>query len=167
MKIRHVAAIAALILAPLAQSAVTAKDKAPELSAGQLSEMQTRTFAAPSAVVMSSAVAALQGQGYMDIAASKDAGTVSGHTDAKSKLMFNIIWGLGKKKLTQTAQFLVEEVRPGQTTLRLNLFLNESKTRSIILGNRMTDATLVKVGEPYTELMNAVSAEVGKRASTS
>ncbi len=155
-----------LALALSMPSAALAKDKPPELSADQLTLAQTQTFAAPFSAVMSSAVAALQTDGYMEIVASKDAGTVSGHTDAKSKLMYNFFWGLGKKKLTQTAQFLIEEIRPGQTTLRLNLFLNESKTRSIVFGSRMTDATLIKQGEPYRGLMDLVGSEVARRGGT-
>lgn len=156
-------ALAALAMAVCLPGQVTAREKLPELSASELAAVQSRTYPVSDKVVFSSAVAALQAAGYLGIEASKDAGTISGHTDAKSKLMFNIFWGLGKKKYTQTAQFLVEEMQPGQTTLRLNLFLNESKTRSIIFGNKATDAMLIRQGEPYTALLQLVDAEVARR----
>ncbi|THD36737.1 MAG: hypothetical protein E7773_06985 [Sphingomonas sp.] len=163
---KAVALAIVLAVAPVVAAPAMAKDKVPELSTAQMNEIQGRTYSASAAQVMASAVAALQSAGYMEITANKDAGTVSGHTDGKSKLMYNFFWGFGKKKMTQTAEFLVEELTPGHTTLRLNIFLNESKTRSIIFGNRMTDASLIKVAEPYQTLLDSVSAEVGKRGGT-
>ncbi|MGN6278895.1 MAG: hypothetical protein ACTHM8_09265 [Sphingomonas sp.] len=154
------AAIAVGVAVP---GAAVAKDKVPELSASELAAAQSRTYALPANEVFASAIAALQSQGYLDIQASKDAGTISGHTDAKAKLMFNIIWGLGKKKYTQTAQFLVEQMQPGQTSLTLNLFLNESKTRSIVFGKKATDATLIRQAQPYADLLAVVDQQVARR----
>ena len=155
-----VAFAAVTITAPVS---VNAKEKPPELSQTELQAVQTHTYAASRAVVFSSAIAALQTAGYLNIEANRDAGTISGQTEAKSKLMFNIFWGLGKKKRTLTAQFLVEELQPGQTTLRLNLFLNTSKTRNIIWGNKATDGELIKQGQPYIDLFKTVDDEVAKR----
>ncbi|MGN6538032.1 MAG: hypothetical protein ACTHKQ_20165 [Mesorhizobium sp.] len=156
--------VAAMAISLVVPASAIAKDKVPELSASELAAAQSRTYNAPINEVFASAIAALQAQGYLDIQASKDAGTISGHTDAKSKLMYNIFWGLGKKKYTQTAQFLVEEIHPGQTTLTLNLFLNESKTRSIVFGKKATDATLIKQGQPYADLLANVDQQVARRA---
>lgn len=157
--------LAAAAVATALPATAFSKDKVPELSATELAAVQSRTYALPQNQVFASAVAALQQQGYLGIEGNKDAGTISGSTDAKSKLMFNIIWGLGKKKYTQTAQFLVQEIRPGQTTLTLNLFLNESKTRSIVFGQKNTDATVIRQPEPYNTLLAAVDEQVAKRSS--
>lgn len=162
---RFVRLTTALVLATAVPVGVSAAEKVPELPQVELAKVQARTYSAPAAAVMASAVAAMQSQGYLGIEANRDAGTVAGSTDAKSKLMFNIFWGLGKKKLTQTAQFLVEEIKPGETSLRLNLFINESKTRSIVFGSRMTDALLVKHGAPYNDLLAVVDQEVARRVA--
>lgn len=76
-------------------------------------------------------MATLQTLGYLNINASKDAGTISGETEAKGKIIYNIIWGVGKKKRTQLASLLVEQTSPSQTTVKLNLSVNESKSRGL------------------------------------
>ena len=108
-------------------------------------------------------IATLQSLGYVDINASKDAGTISAQTEAKGKIFYNILWGFGKKKLTQKASLLVEDYGTNQVQIRLNLHVTETKARGIF-GTSFSDGKLVKVAEPYTAFFTALDAEVARRA---
>lgn len=159
--------IAATACAMTMTTPVSAEPKPPkpiELSATDLRTTQTRTYQAPMAKVFPAVIASMQSLNYLNIEASKDAGTIRGETEAKGKAFFNILWGLGKKKFTQQASFLVEEVTPGTTTVQLNLMVNESKSRGIF-GTSFKDGKLVKFGEPYTEIYSTLDAEVLRRSA--
>jgi len=119
----------------------------------------------PSSTAFSASIAALQSLGYVDITASKDAGTISGQTEAKGKIFYNILWGFGKKKLTQKASLLIEDNGPGQSLVRLNLHVTESKQRGLF-GTAFSDGKLVVVAEPYDTFFNALKAEVARRTPT-
>lgn len=140
-----------------------ADQKPPELTPAQLSEAQTESYAVPVNTAFSASIAALQSLGYVDITASKDAGTISGQTEAKGKIFYNILWGFGKKKLTQKASLLIEEYGAGQALVRLNLHVTESKQRGLF-GTAFSDGKLVTVAEPYDTFFNALKAEVDRRA---
>ena len=155
-------ATASAVAATSATPAV-AGPKPVELAAAELTTAQTRTYNVPANIAMNASVAALQTLGYVDIVASKDAGTVSGTTEAKAKVIYNIFWGFGKKKYTQKASLLVEDNGGAATVVRLNLHLNESKSRGI-WGTSFTDGKLVRIGEPYAEFYQALDAEVARRA---
>jgi hypothetical protein len=136
--------------------------KPPELSAAELTAAQAREYNAPSDVAFKAAIATLQSLGYMDINASKDAGTISGQTEAKAKIIYNILWGFGKKKLTQKAAVLVEDNGPSGSVVHLNLLVSQTKSRWIF-GNSFSDGQIVKVGEPYQEFFTALDAQVKDR----
>ena len=157
-----IAAAFALSATSLASPAMAEK-KPVELSATQLAAVQSKTYSIPSNVAFSSAIATLQTLGYVDINASKDAGTISAQTEAKGKIFYNILWGFGKKKLTQKASLLVEENGPGQSLIRLNLHVTETKARGIF-GTSFSDGKLVKVAEPYDSFFTALNAEVARRS---
>lgn len=145
-------------------SAAMAADKPVELSATELAAAQERTYSVPSNVAFTASISALQTLGYIDINASKDAGTISAVTEAKGKIIYNILWGVGKKKRTQKASILVEEYGSNQARVRLNLLEAESKSRGL-WATAFTDGKIVKVAEPYTAFFTALDAEVARRAA--
>ena len=140
-----------------------AAPKPVELSPTELAAVQNRSYNVPSSTAFSASVAALQALGYVDIVASKDAGTISGTTESKAKVIYNIIWGLGKKKYTQKASLLVEENGPGVALVRLNLHVNETKSRGIF-GTAFSDGKLVRVADPYQDFYTALDGEITRRS---
>lgn len=164
MKRRTILAAALAIAATSLASPALAEKKPAELSPTQLADAQSEVYAVPASAAFSASIAALQTLGYVDINASKDAGTISGQTEAKGKIFYNILWGFGKKKLTQKASLLIEENGPGQSLVRLNLHVTETKARGIF-GTSFSDGKLVKVAEPYDTFFNALKAEVARRAA--
>lgn len=139
------------------------KDEPVALSATELAAAQTRIYPTTFAKAFPAAIATLQSLGYLNINASKDAGTITAETEAKGKIIYNIIWGFGKKKKTQQASILVEEMVPNQTTIKLNLSLNEAKSRGMF-GTAFKDGKLVEFGEPYAEFYAALDTEMARRA---
>ena len=150
----------------LAASATTAQagEKVPELSPTELAAAQSRTYSVPSNVAMTASIATLQTLGYVDITASKDAGTVTAVTETKGKIIYNILWGVGKKKLTQKASILVEDDGAGRSLVRLNLLVSETKQRGL-WASSFTDGKLVTTAEPYATFFTALDAEVARRAA--
>lgn len=142
------------------------KDKPVELSASELAAVQTKTYATTFGKAFPATIATLQSLGYLNINASRDAGTITAETESKGKMIYNILWGIGKKKKTQQASILIEEMAPNQTTIKLNLSINESKSRGIF-GNAFKDGELVRFGEPYAEFYSSLSAEMARREAAS
>jgi hypothetical protein len=139
-------------------------EKPAELSATELTAIQAHNYQVPSDVAFKSVIAALQTLGYVDINASKDAGTVTAVTEAKAKIIYNILWGFGKKKLTQKASLLVEDQGGAGSTVRLNLLVAETKARGIF-GTSFSDGKMVKTADPYNQFFTALDAEVARRAA--
>ena len=155
---------AALALSATCLASPAMAEKPVELSSTELAGIQSKAYAVPSSTAFSATIATLQTLGYVDINASKDAGTISAQTEAKGKIFYNILWGFGKKKLTQKASLLVEENGPGQSLVRLNLHVTETKARGIF-GTSFSDGKLVKVAEPYGSFFTALNAEVARRSA--
>ena len=163
MKNYKSAAIAAsLLIAFSAVPSVAGTPKPVELSAAELAAHQTKTYAVPSKAAFGAVVAALQSMGYTDIASNRDSGTVSGVTEAKGKIFYNILWGFGKKKLTQKASLLVEENGETGAMVRLNLHVNETKARGIF-GTSFSDGKIVRTAEPYTDFWTVLDSEIARR----
>ena len=156
---------AALALAATSVTSAYAAEKPIELAPAELAAAQARTYSVPGNVGFSASISALQTLGYIDINASKDAGTISAVTEAKGKIIYNILWGVGKKKRTQKASILVEENGANQARVRLNLLESESKSRGL-WATAFTDGTMVKVAEPYGAFFTALDAEVARRSAT-
>lgn len=135
-----------MTMLPVATSAKEKEPKPVELSEAELATLQKREIAAGTDVVFRSSIAALQEMGYVNIDASKDAGTITAETDAKSKLVYNIFWGFGKKKLTQVASVFVEPISPTLTRMSLKLQTVEAKSR---IGSSYSDGKPVVFAEPY------------------
>ena len=142
----------------MTSAAVSAKEKEPkpvELSEVQLDALQKREIQGGVDIVFRSSISALQEMGYVNINASKDAGTITAETDANSKLVYNIFWGFGKKKLTQVASIFVEPISPALTRMSIKLQTVEAKAR---MGSSYSDGKPVAFAEPY----NAFHAEFDK-----
>lgn len=156
---------AALALACTLSVATPAFAEKPiEMTPTEMAAAQARTYSVPSNVAFTASISALQTLGYIDINASKDAGTISAQTEAKGKIIYNILWGVGKKKRTQKASILVEENGPAQSRVRLNLLEAEAKSRGLF-GTAFTDGKMVKVAEPYGAFFSALDAEVARRSA--
>lgn len=152
----------ALALCAVPSIAADKPGKPVELSDSELAALRSKTYAAPVSVTFPATVATLQSLGYLNITASKDAGTISGETEAKGKVIYNILWGFGKKKRTQLASLLVEDTGANESSVRLNLTVNEAKTRGFV-GNAFRDGQIVKIAEPYQQFYAALDAEVARR----
>ena len=159
---KSAALAASMLIAFSAVPSVAAPPKPVELSAAELAAHQTKTYAVPSKAAFGAVVAALQSMGYTDIASNRDSGTVSGVTEAKGKIFYNILWGFGKKKLTQKASLLVEENGETGAMVRLNLHVNETKARGIF-GTTFSDGKIVRTAEPYTDFWTALDGEIARR----
>lgn len=141
----------------------SAKNEKPvELTGSALMAAQTKVYTAPVTIAFPATIAALQTLNYLNITASKDAGTISGETEAKGKIIYNILWGVGKKKRTQLASLLVEQTSSTQTVVKLNLSINESKSRGF-MGNSFKDGQIVKFAEPYQDFYVALDTEIARR----
>ena len=137
---------ASMMSAPVAVAAKEKEPKPVELGEAELATLQKREIPASTDVVFRSSIAALQEMSYVNINASKDAGTITAETDAKSKLVYNIFWGFGKKKLTQVASVFVEPTSPTTTRISVKLQTVEAKAR---MGSSYSDGKPVLFGEPY------------------
>jgi len=135
-----------MMMSPVAALAKEKEANPVELSEVELSALQKREIPVGVDVVFRSSISALQEMGYVNINASKDAGTITAETDAKSKLVYNIFWGFGKKKLTQLASVFVEPISPTLTRLSIKLQTVEAKSR---MGSSYSDGKPVAFAEPY------------------
>jgi len=139
-------------------------DKPAELTSAQLVAVQARSYNVPSDVAFKSVLGALQTLGYIDIESNKDAGTVTGTTESKGKIIYNILWGFGKKKLTRKASLLVEDNGPSTSVVHLNLLVAQTKARGIF-GTSFSDGQMVKTADAYDQFFTALDAEVKNRAA--
>ena len=150
-----------LAIAPVS---VIAKEKVPEpveLSESELDALQNREVSAETDVVFRSTIAALQEIGYININASKDAGTITAETDAKSKLVYNIFWGFGKKKRTQLASVFVEPMGSGRTRMSIKMQMVEAKAR---MGASYSDGKPIRFAEPYASFYAEFDKALALRA---
>ena len=154
---------AALAIATAPALATPAVAKPAELSAAELAAVQARSYAVPADVAFKAALSTLQTLGYVDINASKDAGTISAVTESKAKMIYNILWGFGKKKLTQKASLLIEDNGPTGSVVRLNLMVSQMKARNVY-ATTFSDGQMVKVREPYGQFFATLDAEIQARA---
>lgn len=154
---------AALAFASSNPTLAAGAPKPVELSSIELGAVQSKTYPIEASKLYSATIATLQTLGYVDIVSSKDAGTISGNTEAKAKTFYNIFWGFGKKKLTQKASLLVEESGANGALVRLNLHVTETKARGIF-GTSFSDGKLVRFAEPYQDFFASLDAEVARRS---
>ncbi len=160
---KYMVALSALSLVAM-PAASFAKEKAPkpiELSESEIAALQSKKYDVGYDVLFPAVMATLQSTNYVNINASKDAGTASAETEAKGKVIYNIIWGFGKKKRTQLASIFMEPIGSG-SMIRLKLSVIESKSRGI--GGSVSDGAPVKFGEPYRDFYTALDAEIARRS---
>lgn len=139
------------------------KEKTVELSATELAAIQTKSYDTTFATAFPATISTIQSLGYLNINASKDAGTITAETEAKGKVIYNIIWGFGKKKRTQLSSIFIEETNPGKTVIKLNLLISESKSRGF--SNSFKDGQIIKTAEPYKQFFDALDAEIARRTT--
>lgn len=149
----------------LAIATPTSAGKPPELAPTELAGLQNQYYAVPPKIAFNAALSTLQSLGFTDVNANRDAGTITAITEAKAKTLFNIFWGFGKKKYTMKASLLVEEMGAG-TQVRLNLHLNETKSRGIF-GTSFSDGVLIRQGDPYRDFYAVMNREVQNRTANS
>lgn len=135
------------------------------LTTTELRDVQMRHYGSPPHVTFNAAIATLQGMGFVDINANRDAGTISAVTDSKAKTILNIFWGFGKKKWTEKASIFVEDDTAG-TAVRLNLMVSETKSRGLS-GNSFTDGQIVRAPDPYIDFFHALDGEIARRGGGS
>lgn len=165
VKLNNFVKLAAALAVVSSNPAVAAGAPKPvELSSVELGAIQSKTYPIEAGKLFSATIATLQTLGYVDIVSSKDAGTISGNTEAKAKTFYNIFWGFGKKKLTQKASLLVEENGATGALVRLNLHVTETKARGIF-GTSFSDGKLVRFADPYRDFYAALDAEVSRRST--
>ncbi|TRW17606.1 hypothetical protein [Glacieibacterium frigidum] len=118
----------ALVVALMAVSAPTvAKEKAPVLTALEIQQIQSREFEADFNTVFGALITTLQDNGYTITTSDKSAGIISAAAASKSKMTYNILWGFGSKKRSQSVSAFVEPAREGWTRLRLTIVDGEVK----------------------------------------
>ncbi len=152
------------VVAPVSISAKEKEPKPVELSDSEIAALQSRTYDVSYDVLFPAVMATLQGTNYVNINASRDAGTATAETEAKSKLIYNIFWGFGKKKRNQLASIFMESSGSG-SILRLKLSIVEAKSRAGMGG--YSDGAPVKFGEPYRDFYAALDAELERRKAAS
>lgn len=152
-----------LVVSPQVASAKEAKAKPVELSQSEIAALQSKTYDVPYEILFPSVISTLQSTGYLNINASRDAGTVTAETEAKGKVIYNIIWGFGKKKRTQLASLFMEPAGAKRSKLNLKLSVMEAKSRGF--GGSFSEGQPVKIGEPYQNFYTALDAEVARRSA--
>ena len=163
MKLSYVIA-AAVAVASVSVSTPAFAEKPIELSPTELGALQSQRYSVPGKIAFNAVLATLQSFGYTDVNASRDAGTITAQTEAKAKTIYNIFWGFGKKKYTQKASLLIEEVGDG-SLVRLNLHLNEAKARGIF-GTSFSDGKLIRYAGPYQDFFRALDTEIVNRGGS-
>ena len=157
-KLVEIAVTAAIVVFSVSAPASAQPDRVPPT---ELAALQTRTYSVPADVAFHAALATLQSLGFEDVAANRDAGTISGVTDSKAKTILNIFWGFGKKKWTTKAQLLVEDYGGG-SQVRIGLSQKETKARGIF-GTSFTDGQTIDYAQPYQQFFASLDAEVSRR----
>ncbi len=161
MKKTLITMVSAALLLSVPAISIAKDDKPAELSTSELATLQTRNIGASYDVLFPSVMATLQQLNYVNINASRDAGTASAQTEAKGKIYYNIIWGFGKKKRTQLASFFMEPAGPAASKLSLKLSTVEAKSRGF--GGSFSEGTPVAIADPYREFYAALDAEIARR----
>ena len=136
-----------------------------KITTAALMGLQSRSYPVAAKVAFNAALSALQNQGYTEIIANRDAGTISAFADSKAKTIFNIFHGFGKKKWTLKSSILVEDQGVG-ATVRLNLVAGETKQRAS-WGGTFSDAEIVRAPDPYIDFFGQLDAEIERRGGGS
>jgi len=98
VKLNNLVKVAAALAFAASSPTIAAESPKPvELSSTELGAIQAKAYPIESGKLYSATIATLQTLGYVDIASSKDAGTISGNTEAKAKTFYNIFWALEKR----------------------------------------------------------------------
>ena len=144
-------------------SAAYAKEAKPvELSDSEIANLQKKEYDVPYTVLFPAVMATLQNAGYINVNANRDSGTVTAQTEAKGKVVYNLLTGFGKKKRTQLASIFMEPRGEGRSAI--NLRVTSIVSKSSIYGSRDSDGLPVKFAEPYSDFYSVLSKEVASRS---
>lgn len=154
-----------LISLVMAASPALAADKPVELTPAEMTALQSRSYETPIATTFTATISMMQSMGYLNINANHESGTITGETESKGKIIYNILWGVGKKKQTQLASLFLEQVAPTKTLVKLNLTMNEAKSRGLF-GNAFKDGIIIKDAAPYQQFYTALDAEIARRVAS-
>ena len=147
----------------LATQQVYAAEKLVELTAAELSVFQSKSYENSVTTAFTATISTMQSLGYLNINGNRETGTISGETESKGKIIYNILWGVGKKKQTLLASLFLEQISPTRTTVKLNLTMNEAKSRGLF-GNAFKDGIIIKEAAPYQQFYAALDSEMARRA---
>ena len=111
----------------LAAPAYAASEKPVEMGALQKQQMQTREYDASMDVVYPSVVTVVQDTGLTITTSDRTGGILTAVAPLKSKTYYNIWYGVGKKKRTQSTSFFIEPRPNNRTRVRLNITNGELK----------------------------------------
>jgi hypothetical protein len=143
----------------------SAKKEEPKVDPAELAKAQNADFKAPSDVCYSATVAAFQTLNYDITMTDKTSGLVKAQSVGKSKLTYNIIFGFGGKKRTQTVTAFVESAGPQACHIRLNYVLTTKKTG--IYGTRADDGEAIMDIALYQKTFEVIGTEVNTRTAAS
>ena len=117
----------ALALLVLSGPAFAEDQKPVEMSGLQKQQMQTREYDAGMEIVYPAVITVVQDAGLSITTSDRTGGILTAVAPLKSKTYYNVFYGIGKKKRTQTTSFFMEP-RPGnRTRVRLNITNGEAK----------------------------------------
>lgn len=137
--------------------------KQPALSPLAMQQMQTRDYEVRKDVSFPSVMTVLQDAGYRIEQADRDTGLITGVASTQSKLMYNIIWGLGKKKHTPVVSAFIEDRGKG-SRVRLNFVMSTTKSR--IYGQTSADEMPINDAQVYRDAFEKIDREIFVRLST-
>lgn len=143
-------------------SPVLAK-KAPQVSPLEMQQMQMREFEVRKEISFPAVMTVLQDAGYRIEQADKDTGLITGMASTKSKLTYNLFWGMGKKKNTPVVSAFIEDRGRG-SRVRLNFVLSTTKNR--IYGHASSDDSPIVDPQIYREAFEKIDREIFVRVST-
>jgi len=131
----------------------------------QVQSFQTKEFEASKAIVFGAALSILQDQGYIVESADKETGFITAASPSTNKTGFwEAMGGVASHGRTKVTAF-VEEIRPGFTTVRLNLVNTKQKSgaygQSSQLDTPILDPNVYKIA--FDKLEDAVFVRSGTR----
>lgn len=118
-----------IISSTLLATAANASGEDAKPSGLALQQLQSRDVEAPYKIAFSSVMSVLQDAGYVIEQADRDTGLIVANGESKSKMTYNIFWGIGSKTRTARVSATLEEITAGLTKIRLNFVEVEGKSR--------------------------------------
>lgn len=129
--------------------------KAPEVTGMELQQIQARDFEATKDMAFASVMTVLQDAGYRIGSADRDTGLITGTASTSGKATYNILFGMGAKKMTPIVSAYVEARGPRNSRVRFNFVMTEAKSRK-----SFSNETPITDPAVYKEAFEKVQKEV-------